>query len=70
MGRKIHPFGTSAVDALVKDFLQRKGIEPKDITGYRLTRSLDDIGTIRIDMIFEDQAAEPESDKAPEEGGQ
>ncbi len=54
MAKRYVAFGMSAADALVARFLKIKGIDPKDITGYRLSRSVDNFGTISIDMWFDD----------------
>lgn len=58
--RAFAPFGTSAVDRLVAAFLERNGVNPKDIIGYRLTRSIDDLGTIEFSMPFEDEPEQKE----------
>ena len=50
--KRIVPFGESPIDHYVKDFLRRKGVDPRDITGYDLRRSVDDPGTLVIEMPF------------------
>lgn len=52
--RRFAPFGKSPVDRLVLGFIQEKGISPNDITGYCITRSVDDIGTITFSMLFDE----------------
>jgi len=59
VARKYVAFGKSAVDVVVAAFLKSKGIKGDDVIGYRLSRGVDDMGTISIDMYFEDI---PESD--------
>lgn len=63
MGRKFYPFGTSAVDALVKKFFERKGINPNDVISYQLNRGVDEIGTITFTMPFDDEPATPASEE-------
>jgi hypothetical protein len=53
MRQKFLPFGKSPVDTLVWEFMRRKNIDPNDITGYTITRNLENIGTITFDMIFD-----------------
>lgn len=55
--RRIVPFGQDPVDELVAGFLRRKGIDPKDITGYRLSRSIDQVGILSVDLIYEGEPA-------------
>lgn len=62
---KFLPFGKDPVDLLVADFLKAKGIDPNDITGYRLSRGVDTFGTLTIDMPFEHIAP----DDRPEQEG-
>lgn len=60
MAKQIVPWGHSAVDAVVKRFFEKIGIDPNYVIEYSISRSLDDKGTITIKMWFDD---EPESDK-------
>lgn len=53
MVRKIVPFGQDPVDELVAGFLRRKGIDPKDITGYRLSRGVDQVGILTVDLLYD-----------------
>lgn len=53
MARKIVPFGQDPVDELVAGFLRRKGIDPSDITGYRLSRGMDQVGILSVDLLYD-----------------
>lgn len=64
--RKFAPFGTSPVDHLVKAFLEGKGIDPREISGYTITRSVDDIGTITVSMPFEEEPTPVAQDDSPD----
>lgn len=65
MAKYCKAFGEDPVDLLVAAFLEAKGIDPKDITGYRLSRGFDQFGMISIDMPF---ASVPESARPEQEG--
>ena len=54
MARKIWP--ETAIDRLVNDFLQRKGIKLEDVRSYRIDRggSGPGVATIHIEMFYDD----------------
>lgn len=49
-------FGTSRTDAIVKEWLDAKGIDPRDVQAYRISRSGDgaSIPTIELTMYYDD----------------
>jgi hypothetical protein len=40
-------------DKAVTDWLKAKGIDPNDVTAYRVTRKAGDLATIELTMIFD-----------------
>lgn len=64
---KFAPWGTSPVDHLVAAFLREKGINPDDLQGYTINRSIDDIGTITLSMLFEEESVGPVPHYTPED---
>ena len=60
MAKKYYAWGKSATDAIVGRFLERKGISPADISGYTITRNIEDPGTITLSMHWDDEPAEAE----------
>lgn len=49
-------FGTSRTDAIVKEWLDAKGIDLRDVRAYRISRSGDgmSIPTIELTMYYDD----------------
>lgn len=49
-------FGTSRTDAIVKEWLDAKGIDPRDVEAYRISRSGDgrSIPIIELTMFYND----------------
>lgn len=56
MGKALQSFGSSRTDQVVKSWLDAKGIDPKDVMAYRITRAGDgqSIPTIELTMIYDD----------------
>ena len=56
MAKGLIPFGHSATDQLVMNFLQRLGVDHRNVLGYDISR---DAGRseITLRMIFDDQPA-------------
>lgn len=65
--KKLARWGTSPVDHLVAAFLREKGINPADVQGYTISRSIDDIGTITFSMLFEEESVPPVPHYTPED---
>jgi hypothetical protein len=57
------PFGSSPADAVVKAFLERKGINPRDVSGYVISRNARGVSAISVTMLFDEEPVAPESDK-------
>lgn len=57
MAKQIVSWGHSAVDAVVKRFFEKVGIDPNYVIDYSVTRAIDDAGTITIKMHFDDEPA-------------
>jgi hypothetical protein len=49
-------FGLSPTDALVRSWLEERGIAPEDIVAYRITRGGRDMPTIELTMIYSEEA--------------
>lgn len=62
--KKFARWGTSPVDHLVAAFLRKKGINPDELQGYTINRSIDDIGTITFSMLFEEESVTPEDEES------
>lgn len=57
MAKQFVPWNHSVVDALVKRFFEKVGIDPNYMISYQLNRGIDDTGTITVKMHFDDEPA-------------
>lgn len=62
MGKSFPPLGESRTDAVVKQWLAEKGINPGDVQGYRLIRVHRDVPIIELIMQYDEPRAEVPND--------
>lgn len=58
MGKRIIPFGSSNIDAIVMEWLKNNGINPNIVSGYNIERNAGHFSTITLKCPFEDEPAE------------
>jgi hypothetical protein len=60
--KTLAPFGNSPVDAEVKKYFAKVGVDVNYVTGYTITRNTRDMPLISVEMFFDEEPAEAEKE--------
>lgn len=58
MAKQIVSFGLSQTDAVVMKWLEEHLIDPKEVAAYVIRRGNNDVPTIELTMIYDEEKAE------------